>query len=137
MNVLYIKTVTAATIILYLKPRWHWKKSCLLKKNMKNEMTNTFILRYWYHRYPPCPKFTECIRQKQADSADKSTQNSNSVDKKFKSASTRANKKRVNKWFVPMKRAKRKHFPSSVVENVMKKILRSVLPVLPTSSVSL
>ena len=49
----------------------------------------------WYHRYPPCPKFTECIRQKQADSADKSTQNSNSVDKKFKSASTRANKKRV------------------------------------------
>ena len=80
---------------------------------------------------------TEHIRQKKSDSIKNSIQNSNSVNEKFKSASTRTTTKEVTNGLSPVKRAKRKRFSSSLEKKVMKKRLQSFLPVLQTSSVSL
>ena len=46
------------------------------------------ILRYRYHRNPCHSDFTKIFRQRRADSIDKSIENSNSINKKSKSAST-------------------------------------------------
>ena len=104
------------------------KTICVPKEN---------ILRYRYHRNTRCSKLTEHIRQKKSDSIENSFQNSNSVNEKIKSASTRTTTKEVTNGLSPVKRAKRKRFSSSLEKNVMEKRLQSFLPVLQTSSVSL
>ena len=74
--------------------------------------------------------------QKWADSINKYIQNSNSINKKFKSASTRTTTKTI-KCLSPIKRNKRKHFSSPAKQCLTKKGLQSFSPVSPTSSVSL
>ena len=102
------------------------KTICVPKEN---------ILRYRYHRNTRCSKLTEHIRQKKSDSIENSFQNSNSVNEKIKSASTRTTTKEVTNGLSPVKRAKRKRFSSSLEKHVQKKSLPSFLPVLPTSSI--
>ena len=74
--------------------------------------------------------------QKRADSINKYIQNSNSINKKFKSASTRTTTKTI-KCLSPIKRNKRKYFSSPAKQCLTKKGLQSFSPVSPTSSVSL
>ena len=69
-------------------------------------------LRYSYHINPCYSKLTESNLQKRADSIDKSIQNSNSIDKKSKSASTRTTRKKLTTGSSPVKRAKRKRSSS-------------------------
>ena len=62
------------------------------------------ILRHRYYRSPCYFKFTETIRQKRADSINKSIHNSNSIDKKSKYLSTKTTTKKVTKIMSPVKK---------------------------------
>ena len=92
------------------------------------------ILRHGYQTKSTLFQATESIRQKRADSIDKSIPNSNFINKEFKSASTRTTTKKVTKGLSQVKEAKRKRFSSSAKKCVMEKRLRSFLPLSPTSS---
>ena len=110
-------------------------QSCQQKKNVKNEMTETFFNVNWYQKkifrgkgimeIHAILSLQNVFAKSKLIQSINPFQNFNSVNKKFKSASTRTSTKEVTNGLSPVKRAKRKRFSSSGEKCVMEKILRS------------